>query len=74
MIADAGALAAAALAVGVDRSLTAGAVAIVAVVVFQRMTARGPVPRTVVLGIRQMAMGLGVVVVTALGVWASTSS
>jgi hypothetical protein len=72
--ADAGALVVAALAVGLDRSLAAGAVAIVAVVVIQRVTARGPVPRPVVLGMRQMAMGLGVVIVTALGVLASASS
>lgn len=71
--ADAGALVAAALAVWVDRSLAAGAVAIVAVVVIQRVTARGPVPRPVVLGMRQMAMGFGVVVVTALGVLVSAS-
>jgi hypothetical protein len=68
--ADAGALVAAALAVWVDHSLAAGAVAIVAVVAIQRVTARGPVPRPVVLGMRQMAMGLAVVVVTALGVLA----
>ena len=67
------AIVAAALAVGLDRDLAAGALAIVAVVAIQRLTARGPVPRPAVLGIRQMAMGFGVVVVTALGVLAASS-
>jgi hypothetical protein len=73
LIADTVAVAVAAVAVLLDPGLAAGAVAIVAVVVVQRATARGPVPRAVVLGIRQMAMGLGVVVVTALGYLASTA-
>ncbi len=73
VVADGLALVAAAVAVALDRELAAGAVAIVAVVTIQRITARGPVPRPVVLGIRQMAMGVGVVVATALGVLASSS-
>jgi len=73
LVADAVAILAAGLAVGLDRDLAAGAVAIVAVVVVQRITARGPVPRPDVIGIRQMAMGFGVVVVTALGVIAASS-
>lgn len=72
-IADAAAVITAAVAVVLDPGLGAGAVAIVAVVVVQRVTTRGPVPRPVVLGMRQMAMGLGVVVVTALGYLASTA-
>lgn len=73
VVADGLAIVAAALAVGLDRDLAAGALAIVAVVAIQRLTARGPVPRPAVLGIRQMAMGFGVVVVTALGVLAASS-
>jgi len=73
VVADGLALLAATVAVGLDRDLAAGAIAIGAVVGIQRITARGPVPRPVVLGIRQMAMGFGVVVVTALGVLASAS-
>jgi hypothetical protein len=71
VIADGLAVVAAAAAVGLDPELAAGAIAIVTVVAIQRITAHGPVPRPVVLGLRQMAMGLGVVVVTALGVLAS---
>jgi hypothetical protein len=71
VIADGLALFIAAVAVGLERDLTAGAVAIVAVVAIQRIAARGAVPRPVVLGIRQLAIGFGVVVVTALGVIAS---
>ncbi len=73
VVADGLALVTAAVAVGLDRELAAGAVAIAAVVAIQRITARGPVPRPTVLGIRQMAMGFGVVVVTALGVLATSS-
>ena len=73
VVADGLALVAAGVAVGLDRELAAGAVAIVAVVAIQRVTARGPVPRPVVLGIRQVAMGVGVVLVTALGVLVSSS-
>ncbi len=73
VVADGLALVAAAAALGLDRDLAAGAIAIVAVVVIQRITARGPVPRPVVLGIRQLAMGFAMVLVTALGVLASSS-
>ena len=73
LVADASALIAATVAVMLDPDLAAGAVAIVAVVVIQRATARGPAPRPVVLGMRQMAMGFGVVVITALGYLASTA-
>lgn len=55
-------------AVGLDRQLWAGAVAIVSVVAIQRLLATQPVPRPVILGVRQMALGFGVVIVTALGV------
>ncbi len=39
-----------------------------AVVVLQRVSASRPTDRAVVLGLRQMALGFGLVVVTALGV------
>ncbi len=67
-VADGSALAMAALAVALDDRLLAGAVAILAVVAIQRMTARGEIPRPAVLGMRQMALGFGVVLVTAAGV------
>jgi len=73
VVADGLAVITAAVAVGLEPDLAAGALAIVAVVAIQRITARGPVPRAVVLGIRQLLIGFGVVLVTALGVFASTS-
>ena len=71
VIADAAALALALGAVAVDRPLLAGAATVAAVIVIQRLIARGPVPRPVVLGMRQMAFGFGVVVAAALGVLAT---
>lgn len=68
LVADGVALAAAAIAVALDQALIAGALAVAAVVVAQRLGARRPVPRPVVLGLRQMTLGVGVVVITALGV------
>jgi hypothetical protein len=65
---DLGAIAVAAAAVALDRSLAAGAVAVGAVVVAQRLSTLRPTPRAVVLGIRQMVLGLAVVVATWLGV------
>ena len=70
IVADLSAVAAAALAVVVDPQLTAGALAIAGVIVFQRVSARRPVPRAAVLGARQTVLGATVVVVTALGVLA----
>lgn len=61
----------AAIAVGLDRAFVAGAVAIVAVVAYQRLTAHRPVRRVAVLGVHQMLLGFGVVAVTAVGVLAS---
>jgi hypothetical protein len=55
-----------------DRGLVAGTLAVAVVVAVQRLTARGPLPRPAVLGMRQMAMGLAVVVATAVGMLAST--
>jgi hypothetical protein len=67
----AGALAAAAVALA--GGVAAGALAVVAVIALQRLAGGRPVPRPVVLGLRQMVMGLGVVAVTAIGVLASAS-
>lgn len=66
--ADAAAVALAAAAVAVDHRATAGAVAVVAVVVAQRLMALATPPRPVVLGLRQMALGVAVALATALGV------
>ncbi len=68
LMADGSALAVAALAVALDDRLLAGAGAVLAVVAIQRLTAHGEIPRAVVLGVRQMALGFGVVLVTAAGV------
>ncbi|HEY5888400.1 MAG TPA: YwiC-like family protein [Acidimicrobiales bacterium] len=68
LIADGTALVVAALAVALDDRLLAGAVAVLAVVVVQRLTARGEIPPAVVLGMHQLALGFGVVLVTAAGV------
>ena len=70
---DVAAVLLAAAAVAADRHLVAGAVAVLAIITFQRFTRTRPVPRPVVLGLRQMAMGFAVVVVTALGVLVSAS-
>jgi len=66
--ADLAAVALAALAVGLEPSVAAGAVAVVVVIVYQRATAQRPVRRVAVLGIHQMLLGFGVVVITAVGV------
>lgn len=68
---DAAALLGALVAVVIEPSLLIGAVAVVAVVVAQRTSGRRPVPRPAVIGIRQMAMGFGVVLAAAIGVIAS---
>lgn len=68
LVADVAALTGAAIAVALDQALVAGALAVTAVVVVQRLGRRRPVPRPVVLGLRQMALGFGVVLITALGV------
>jgi YwiC-like protein len=73
VVADCAALAMAIAAVWLDRELVAGAVAVTAVVAIQRLSLRRPVPRPAAIGIRQIAMGWGVVVVTAIGVLAMAS-
>lgn len=67
-VTDLGALAVAAGAVALDPALAAGAAAVAGVVLIQRLMARRPVDRAVVLGLRELALGLAVVAVTALGV------
>jgi len=65
--ADACSVVAAAAAVLLEPSMLAGAIAVLVVIGFERLTDRSVAPPTVI-GIRQMLLGLMVVVVTALGV------
>lgn len=65
---DVAALALAVVAVTLDGALWAGALAVLAVIAIQRAATLRPVPRPVTLGLRQMAMGFGVVIATAVGV------
>ncbi len=67
LAADAGALATVIAAVVIDPAVAAGAVAVSAVIVFQRATARHAVPAKVI-GIRQSILGLAVVIATAAGI------
>lgn len=69
--ADVTAIVAAVGAAWLEPSVAAGSVAVAAVVIVQRLSARGPVPRPAVLGARQLVFGLVVVAATALGVLAS---
>ncbi|MBS1837909.1 MAG: YwiC-like family protein, partial [Actinobacteria bacterium] len=55
-------------AVAVEHSLLAGAIAVLAVVAIQEVTALSPPPKATVQGIRQTIMGLSVVLVTWVGV------
>lgn len=71
VVTDAVAVAVAAAAVAVLPSALAGAVAIAAVVAYQRISVMGRPPSAVAIGIRQMVVGLTVVAVTALGVLAT---
>lgn len=54
-------------AVVVDRLMVAGAVAVLAIIAIQEITGLSPPPKATVQGIRQTIMGLGVVLVTWLG-------
>ena len=58
----------AAAAVGLDLAVTAGAVAVAGIVAYQRFSGRRPLPRAVVLGLRQMVLGFALVALTAAGV------
>ena len=73
LVADALALVLVATAVAFATELVAGAVAVLAVVVLQRLSVHRPTDRAVVLGLRQMALGFGLVLVTALGVIVTSS-
>lgn len=66
--ADGLAIGIAGLGVIADRALIAGAVAVAVVVALQGLSDRRPIPAAKVIGIRQMALGLAVVAVTAAGV------
>jgi hypothetical protein len=68
LVADVAALGVAAVAAAVDRRVIPGAIAVAALVVAQRISARGPVPRAAVLGACQVVAGLVVVAATAVGV------
>ena len=69
VVADGLAVAIAASAVAVSRSALVGAVAVVAAVAGQRLLERRPATRAVVLGLRQSALGLVVVIAAAVGAW-----
>lgn len=71
LVADLLAVATAAAAVALDRALLAGAIAVVLLVVLQRVIAAGPPRRAPVIGVLQTVFGFAVVVVTASGVWLS---
>lgn len=55
----------------IDRSLLAGSIAVVVVVVVQRVSVLRPAPRAAIIGIRQMILGFAVVLATWAGVVAS---
>jgi hypothetical protein len=66
--ADLAAVAAVVAAACLDYVLIIGCAAVVLVIVIQRSSGRGPLARPAVIGARQMVMGFGVVVATAIGV------
>jgi hypothetical protein len=57
------------IAVAVDHRLAGGLVALVAMAAAQAVWSRRPAVPAKVLGVRQMALGLGLVLATALAVW-----
>ena len=71
VVADVVAVVVAIVAISLYHALLAAGGAVVAVVVIQRIAGRAPVPRPAILGMRQMAMGLGVVTATAIGILVS---
>lgn len=66
---DLAALGAAVAAVLLEGSLVVGAVAIVGLVVVQRITLGRPPRPAKILGVRQMILGFAVVGMTAIGTW-----
>lgn len=69
LVGDLAAIAAASLAVLLERNLVLGAASIVGLVVVQRITLTRPPRPAKVLGVRQMVLGFSVVGVTAVGAW-----
>jgi hypothetical protein len=67
VLADVGAVGLAVTAVVFEPAAAAGAASVLAIVVVQRVLARGEVPTAKVLGLREMVLGLLVVVMTAAG-------
>ena len=63
-----GGVAVAFAAAAADRSVLVGAVGVAAIAVAQAVTLRRPVPPPKILGLRQLAFGLALVGVTALGI------
>lgn len=70
---DVAALALAAVAVALDGALVAGTVALAGVVVVQRLWGRAAQVRPLVIGMRQLGVGVTVVLVTGFGVLAAAS-
>jgi hypothetical protein len=66
-IGDVTALVLAAVAAAWEPAAVAGAVAVAVLILIQRLLRLRPTPRAVILGLIQTALGLGVVVVTAIG-------
>jgi hypothetical protein len=66
-VTDAAALVAVGLAVAIEPSVAAGAVAVASVVAIQRLTSNRPAPAKVI-GLRQTGLGLAVVAATAAGI------
>lgn len=69
-VAQAAAVAAVGLAWGLDAIPLAPVVAVAAIAAFNVVAVRGPVKPAMVIGLQQMAFGIGVVVVTAVAVLA----
>jgi hypothetical protein len=65
---DVAALTLAGCAVVLDTAVAAGAIAVAAVVVVQRVLDRGALPPAKIIGLRQLGLGLAVVAITAAGV------
>jgi hypothetical protein len=71
IVGDLAAGALAAVAWALVPGLATGAVAVLLVIAIQRAASRRPVPRPMIIGAQQTALGIGVVVATAIGVLAS---
>jgi hypothetical protein len=69
LLGDAGALVVAVIAVLLEPVLLLGGVAIVGLIVVQRITLVRPPRPAKVLGLRQMVLGFAVVGATAVGAW-----